>query len=161
MKKIMLFMLLGLVATTSLSGKRDKVQADEKNETLETVEITEESPMEVIENVDVEETEVAEEVIVPTLEELLHHTWELSTDDTFEYDTWTEDVNESLLACAEEYVIDSYEYDENGNMVVYWHTDYMTARLVIFADREYKYIEANYFVDEDNDYTGDTLYFRR
>jgi hypothetical protein len=158
MKRIVLFMVVGLLVVTNMSGKQIEVQASKENdEKVVTVETIEEAEITEL----VEKVSAVEEVEVLDLKELLYHTWELSTDDIFEYDTWTEDVNENMLACAEEYTIDSTKIDENGNFVMYWHTDYMKAKLAIFADREFRYIEANYFVEEDNDYTGDTLYFRR
>jgi len=113
------------------------------------------------ENLEVIESDIENEDTRPTLEEVLYHIWEASTDDAFEYEVYKEEIAEDMLAGAEDYIIDRYEFDEFGNFILYWTTDYMTARLVAYADKDYCYMEANYFVDECGAYVGDTLYFRR
>lgn len=156
MKKVAVITVVSMAMILGLKGVNESSTPEVVASANTEVSVT--STSESVNTETVVEAKVKEE---PTAEKFLYFTWEESTDSSFEYENWTENVNENLMACAEEYTIDSMEYDENDNVVVYWHTDYMKARIVVFADRDYKYIEANYFVEEDNDYTGDTLYFRR
>lgn len=98
---------------------------------------------------------------IENMEDVLYGEWIYSSDDMFMYDTWNEITSENNLIGADNYNITSVQKDTEENIVILYTTDYMSARIVLFKEFNYGTLEANYFVDDTNDYNSDTLYGKR
>lgn len=94
-------------------------------------------------------------------EDLLYGGWLESTSE-FEDDdsTWEEVISENNMVSEIDYTITKIERQSDDNIVVYWETDYMKARLELTSSSNYNVGEAQYYVDGEG-YTGDSLYFKR